>query len=56
MMYRQTTDQTKPGSSAFYKGVIEWILCEMARSRYLSDDITVIEFSDLLSQPEKVAQ
>ena len=30
MDYRQTADPNKPGSSAFYKGVLEWLLCELA--------------------------
>ena len=59
MAYRQVADANKAGSSAFYKGVLEWIICEMAAREEESDarrKIVRVKYTDLLTEPERVAQ
>lgn len=51
MDYRQTVDQSKPGSSAFYKGVLEWLMCELALDQH-RDKVTIVQYSHILTQPE----
>ena len=59
MNFRQVTDPGKAGSSAFYKGVLEWLICEMAARKEERDALRRIErirYIDLLTRPESVAE
>ena len=63
MSYRQQVDPSKAGSSAFYKGVLEWLVCEIVAKREAQRATTDIrrtlvrvKYSDLLREPERVAE
>ena len=43
-------------TSAFFKGVLEWLICELAYEKFAGKNMIKIKYKDLLSKPRNVSK